>query len=184
MKKQAVKNIILVMGMHRSGTSAITRALQVFGIQLGEKLMPALPDNAKGFWEDLEINALNIEMMNAINSDWHNLAPIGVEDVSKLINSKFFLQAVSLLCQKTEDASVFGFKDPRVSKLLPFWKAVFAHCEFSVQYIITLRNPLSVCKSLQIRDGFDHRKSYALWQAHLIYALLETVGEKSYSCRF
>ena len=61
----AIKRLIVVLGMHRSGTSAITRGLQVMGVGLGDRMMPAMPDNVKGFWEDVDLNALNMEMLSA-----------------------------------------------------------------------------------------------------------------------
>ena len=63
--------LIVVLGMHRSGTSAITRALKVLGVDLGDRLMLAVEgDNNKGYWEDIDFNALNIEMLRAIGKDW------------------------------------------------------------------------------------------------------------------
>src|SRR5665647_3705297 len=62
------QKLIVVLGMHRSGTSAVTRGLQVMGVGLGDRLMPGLEgNNAKGFWEDIDLNALNIEMMSSID---------------------------------------------------------------------------------------------------------------------
>src|SRR5882724_9597278 len=58
------QRLIVVLGMHRSGTSAMTRALQAMGVELGSRLMPPVEgENDKGFWEDLELNALNIEVL-------------------------------------------------------------------------------------------------------------------------
>lgn len=167
----------VVLGMHRSGTSAVTRALCVFDIQLGDRLMQAMPDNEKGFWEDLDLNSLNMEILDAIGSGWDHTQPIPSEVFERLTRSAYFARAVSLLCNKTENTRQFGIKDPRLPQLLPFWKAVFAHCGFSVRYIITLRNPLSVCHSLETRDGFDHGKSYTLWAGHLLSSLCNTGGE-------
>jgi len=167
--------LTVVLGMHRSGTSAIARALKVFGIQLGDRLIPASEEvNAKGFWEDHDLNELSIELLEAINSDWQTLNPVSPEMVDKLVNSSLFLKAVDMLRMKIETSPGFAFKNPRSAKLLPFWKKVFVHCGLTTQYIIALRNPLSVCRSLEKRDGFDHRKSYLLWIEHLLFSLLET----------
>ena len=60
--------LIVILGMHRSGTSAITRGLQVMGVSLGNNLMPPMEDvNAKGFWEDIDLVALNVEILNVRN---------------------------------------------------------------------------------------------------------------------
>jgi hypothetical protein len=56
--------MVVVLGMHRSGTSAITRGLLVMGVRLGDRLLPAVKgENDKGHWEDVDLNALNIEML-------------------------------------------------------------------------------------------------------------------------
>ena len=63
----ATERLIVVLGMHRSGTSTIARALQTMGVSLGDKLMPAADgDNPKGFFEDTDIYALNVEMLHAL----------------------------------------------------------------------------------------------------------------------
>ena len=49
------KRLIVVLGMHRSGTSAITRALNVLDVDLGDRLLPPVDgDNAKGYFVDLK----------------------------------------------------------------------------------------------------------------------------------
>ncbi|MDZ7593976.1 MAG: glycosyltransferase [Thiobacillus sp.] len=165
--------------MHRSGTSVITRALQVMGVQLGDRLLPTMAEvNAKGFWEDFDLNALNVEMLAALGSDWFHVAPIEAKNVETLRNEGYFLRAVELLRQKVCDGAVFGFKDPRVAKLLPFWKEVFSHCKFNVNYVLAIRNPLSVVKSLAKRDGLAEEQSYLLWLGHVIAGLVGSTGDK------
>lgn len=171
--------LIVVLGMHRSGTSVITRGLQVMGVELGERLMPAITgNNEKGFWEDIDLYALDAEMLGALNSDWHHLAPIEPGDVAVLRNKNYFLRAVELLRQKVGSAPVFGFKDPRVAKLLPFWKEVFDHCQFNMNYVLALRHPLSVAKSLAKRDGMAAEQGYLLWLGHVIESLIGSADSK------
>jgi len=171
--------LIVVLGMHRGGTSAIARGLQVMGASLGDRLMPPKDgNNPKGFWEDIDLNALNIEMFGALGRDWHHLAPITPGDVDALHKKGYFLRAVVLLRQKLDGVPVFGFKDPRVAKLLPFWKLVFSHCQFDVSYVLVLRHPFSVAKSLAKRDGLDAEKSYLLWLGHIIESLKGSAGDK------
>ena len=62
-RQKHAKSIIVVLGMHRSGTSAITRGLMVLGVELGDHLMPPAPNNNdKGFFEDIDVNAINVEL--------------------------------------------------------------------------------------------------------------------------
>src|SRR5688500_3885472 len=117
------KRLIVVLGMHRSGTSAVARSLQVMNVALGDNLMPALKDvNEAGFWEDLDIYTLNDELLNSIGSSWHHLSPIQPVDVDTLRTNDGFAKASTLLQQKLGKNEVLVFKDPRTAKLLPFWK--------------------------------------------------------------
>jgi hypothetical protein len=81
-----------------------------------------------------------------------------------------------LLREKSNGKSIFAFKDPRVAKLLPFWKEVFNHCQLNVNYVIALRHPLSVVKSLAKRDGFVAEHSYLLWLGHVLESLIGSAG--------
>lgn len=173
------KRLIVVLGMHRSGTSAVTRSLQVMNVALGDNLMPALKDvNDAGFWEDLDIYTLNDELLNSIGSSWHHLSPIQHVDVDTLRTNDGFAKASTLLQQKLGKNEVFGFKDPRTAKLLPFWKEVFNECRVDVSYVLVVRHPLSVIKSLRKRDDFDAEKSYFLWLNHIVTSLSGSIGSK------
>jgi len=166
------KRLIVVLGMHRCGTSAITRGLHVLGVDLGNRLMPLdSGNNDKGFWEDIDINALNVEMLNAVNNDWHHLTLINQQDLELLKREGFFIRAAELVQQKTIDTFLFGFKDPRISKLLPFWKEVFDYGKYDVSFILAVRHPISVALSLAKRNGIDMEKSHLLWLIHMIKSL-------------
>jgi O-antigen biosynthesis protein len=174
------KKLFVVLGMHRSGTSAITRGLQVMNVVLGDRLMKIDEgNNDKGFWEDVDINGLNVEMLNALNNDWHQLSLIKKDDWKLLKSKGYFARASEMLRQKTLHTDYFGFKDPRMSKLLPFWKEVFNHGNFDVNYILAVRHPLSVALSLAKRNGIDIEKSHFLWLIHTIYSLSE-IEDNSY----
>jgi O-antigen biosynthesis protein len=171
--------LIIILGMHRSGTSLITRALKVFGVDLGSNLFgPKKGDNDKGFFEDIDINIFDRELERALNRDWHFIGPITTQDVEFLCAEGYLEKALELLLSKTKNTSIFGFKDPRVAKLLPFWKRVFDQSGLDIQYLLTIRNPVSVAKSLSKRDALDPEKSYLLWLAHLIPCLTETSSEE------
>ena len=171
--------LVVVLGMHRSGTSTITRGLQTMGVALGDRMMPPVPgNNPKGFWEDIDLNALNIELLRCVDSDWQNLSAIDSTDVGVLRKQGYFLRAVELLREKVRSVPVFGFKDPRVAKLLPFWKDVFTHCRVEANFVVVVRNPLSVAKSLAKRDGIETARSYFLWLGHVITSLTGSADDK------
>jgi len=171
--------LIIVLGMHRSGTSAITRGLIVAGVSLGDSLRPAVEgNNDKGFWEDRDFNNLNIQMLDSLNSDWHHVSPIKNSDIQLLKVRGFFLRATELIQKKMSCNPVYGVKDPRMAKLMPFWRQVFSYCNLDVSYVIAIRNPLSVSKSLEKRDNIVPEKSFLLWLGHVISSLSESIGTK------
>lgn len=177
--KMSQKQIVVVLGMHRGGTSCITRGLQALGVDLGGDLYPARAgDNDKGFWEDRDINALNVELLKALGYDWHSLTPLLSEEISGPDFDDFKLRAVQLLRHKTFGVDCFGLKDPRMSRLLPFWENVFAHLNVQVSYVIACRHPMSVVRSLAKRDGFAPEKSYHLWLEHMLASLLGTKDKR------
>jgi hypothetical protein len=176
---QAKNNrLIVVLGMHRSGTSAISAGLKVLGVEFGDRLLPPVKgDNDKGYWEDIDLNKFNIKCLNAIDSDWNSLSAITANDIAILKKQGYFLNAVNLLRQKVRiNAPIFGFKDPRVAKLFPFWKQVFDYCKLDVNYVLAIRHPLSVVKSLIKRDDMFAEHCYFLWVSHVITSMA------AYSC--
>jgi len=179
MNQKNKKRIIVVLGMHRGGTSAITRGLNVLGVNLGDNLMPAIPgNNPTGFWEDMDIYHFNEKLLKKLKSNWQG---IGILDKGVLLNSQFQSEhdgAVKLLKEKFRPSDCFGFKDPRTAVLLPFWQKVFAKLKLEDCYLISLRNPLSVAESLSRRDGLDLEKSFLLWIKHFIVALRNSEGKK------
>ncbi len=167
-------HLVVVLGMHRSGTSATTRGLQALGVELGERLTPGVAGvNEKGFFEDTEINNLNIEILESLEKTWHSVAMIPDEVFLADAFSAFRERAKALLAERLGETP-FGLKDPRIARLLPFWKSVFSELDIRVSYVIAIRNPLSVAHSLLGRDAMNPVKSYYLWVLHVLPSILLT----------
>lgn len=177
MTKAMGKRIVVVLGMHRSGTSAVARGLKALGVELGEHLMPPAADNnEKGFFEDIDVNALNNEILKHLGHSWDSLGPIAAPALLREGLAEFRLRAVELLRDKLAGVTVFGMKDPRVSRLLPLWQAAFADVGAAACYVISNRHPLSVARSLAKRDAMDAGKSHYLWLDHVVDCLRDTDG--------
>ncbi len=175
---QSGRRLIVVLGVHRSGTSAITRGLPVLGVSLGNTLIDPLPNNnEKGFFEDAGVNALNEELLSAIDHSWHSLG-LAQQELEAATLDFFAERAGRLLDDRFASTTRFAIKDPRVCRLLPFWKGVFASRDIAVDYLVTLRNPLEVSSSLAKRDGFQPEKSHSMWLEHLLAALGQTAGSR------
>ena len=87
-------------------------------------------------------------------------------------------KAKTILERKFDDTDIFGFKDPRTAKLIDFWKIVFADIGCVVRYILVVRNPVSVARSLSKRDGFLQVHSYALWLDYLLCSIRGSENER------
>lgn len=171
------KKIITVIGPGRSGTSAIARGLMVFGVDLGDNLMPPKYGvNDKGFWEDQDFYELNNDIFKSLNHDWHRLTPVDLTVLSKDKFHELKLRAVELLREKTKSTNLFGVKDPQLTRLLPFWREVFSYLSFVEGYVIACRNPASVASSLSKYTGFSIKKSYLLWFEHTLASLIGSAG--------
>jgi GT2 family glycosyltransferase len=168
------KKLVVVLGMHRSGTSVLSRALRVLGVSLGDNLLPPAEDNQKGFWEDADVNALNVEMLKAIDSEWSSLGRVSEQEVELLVSLGYLERALDLLEGKLSTTDIYGVKDPRMAKLLPFWQRVFGKVEADVCFVVAIRNPLSVAKSLYSRNQIRMSMGYLLWLEHVIESLVGT----------
>jgi hypothetical protein len=169
--------IYLVLGMHRGGTSAIGRGLQALGVSLGDNLMPPADDNERGFWEDMDVMRLNEDVLTVLGERWHSVRMLEEAHSERSVLDHLVSKGQLIVGEKTRAFAPFGFKDPRATRLLFYWQAVFDSLELEPRYVIALRNPLSVIQSLQRRDGFPAEKSHMLWLEHMVSALRWTEGQ-------
>jgi GT2 family glycosyltransferase/glycosyltransferase involved in cell wall biosynthesis len=151
----------------------VTRLLHTCGLYLGPKneLMPAQADNPDGFWEHLGFVAVNDELLNALGGAW-DLPPRADEDFSDSRLDAARMKA-RLLIERFDSAKLWGWKDPRNSLLLSFWRDFLPH----LKTLIIVRNPLEVAHSMRERNGSSYSFGLRLWE---IYnrRLIETTREK------
>ncbi len=174
-----MKRLVVVLGMHRCGTSAIAGALAAAGVDLGSNLNPpARGINDKGFFEDLDIVSFNADLLQALGAQWHSLTPPSPDDLAGPVAQSLRPRARALLQSKVAGSAVFGMKDPRLPRLLSFWRGIFDELELAVSYVIACRHPRSAALSLAARDGFEPDKSYCLWLDHMAASLAGTRGAR------
>ncbi|MCK5219054.1 hypothetical protein KAR10_06000, partial [bacterium] len=171
-----MKSCVVVLGMHRSGTSVITKALELFGVELGQDLIPVADDNLKGFWEDKSIIELNDRILALAGMTWFSVFDYPFALLDSEQGKTFEDEAVNILESRFANRTLWGFKDPRCAKLLPFWQRVFLRLnDVAARYIFVLRNPLDIAASLQRRNDFNLAMNQHLWLTHTFpnLALLE-----------
>ena len=166
-----MKKCIVVIGMHRSGTSMITKALETLGVHLGEQLLPAAEDNQKGFYEDKSIVDLNDRILEYAGMTWYSVSEYPFSVLESEQGRAFEKEAMEIISSRLRTHPVWGFKDPRCSRLLPFWQSIFAKLDIEAEYLVVLRNPLDIAFSLKKRNDFKLNMCQHLWLAHSFMCL-------------
>lgn len=167
---------LLVLGMHRSGTSALTRAMSLLGAALPDNLMAARPANEAGFWESVDIQRLNDRVLDAFGSHWDDWRPLDTTRLDPEIRESLLNEAVALLQRDFTNTALFVLKDPRICRMVPFWQEVIERFGADARAIIPLRSPAEVAASLQQRNGFALPKGHILWLRHVLDAEHATRG--------
>jgi hypothetical protein len=160
----------LVLGMHRSGTSAVTQVLALAGARLPQNVMAGDEHNAKGYFEPWRIALFNDERLRAAGGAWddvfvHPFRPLPDRDERRWLN-----RAQALFSDEYGDETWPLLKDPRVTVLMPFWRQVMAELEIAARCVIPVRHPLAVAGSLARRNRFSTEKSVLLWSAYMLAA--------------
>ena len=156
---------VVILGMHRSGTSAVAGFLAKAGFFAGEEgdLLAAAEDNPKGFFERTDVNQLNDSLLAEAGGAWDE--PPGRDRVAE--NGLAWLPKVdellgNLLSQA--DGRPLVLKDPRVSLLLPAWLQVLDDRRFV--FLLVDRSPMDTALSMRKRDGRPLYVALALWQLY------------------
>lgn len=169
---------IAVLGMHRSGTSTITRALNLLGVYLGEErdLVPPYPENPEGFWERLDVIDLQERLLASLNRSWDTCMPLpeGWHFSSEV--KPYRDELITFITRTFSEIPLWGWKDPRSTLLFELWKDVLAECGTAMSIVFVVRNPLDVAKSLGKRNGFHLDKGYGIWFNYNITALRAIAG--------
>jgi hypothetical protein len=159
---------VLVLGMHRSGTSALTRGLQMLGVYLGSSFLSPQPDNPTGYWEDKNIFELNERLLAVFGLKWEDTVLIDDARWHDPEVEALRAEAVEYLASEYLSHPLWGFKDPRTVRLLPFWHSVFHRLEVDDCYLVVIRNPRSVAISLLQRQGMDALTAHLLWLVYMV----------------
>ncbi|MDA0979315.1 MAG: sulfotransferase family protein [Proteobacteria bacterium] len=151
-----IDQCLLVLGMHRSGTSCLTGIIQQCGVELGE-VFTENPFNRKGNRESAAVQALNNQVLEANGGAWNQ--PV---DIIHWSAEQRATRDAIIADLRARASRWWGFKDPRVLLTLPFWLEALA----SPRFIGTFRHPHRVALSLNHRDGMPFDDAYALWLAY------------------
>ena len=173
---------VLVLGMHRSGTSALAGALGAMGLEVGphDDVMPADVANPEGYFELRSIVRANDDLLAHFGGRWDSppdFAPDWVEDVVAIE----FVDAARAVLGELFGSERYLLKDPRISILLPLWRRITNDQGCA---IVIVRDPLEVAASLTKRDGLSTLTGLALWAAYHRAMLRDLQGARAHVCNY
>jgi hypothetical protein len=182
------RRAILVLGVHRSGTSALTRLLALCGADLPQRLMAPNFANPTGYWEPDDIVKIHDEMLAAAGSSWKDTAEFPLSWLDTAEGQAFRSRLRGAFQEAFGQAPLAVLKDPRICQFVPLWISILESLAIEPFFVIPIRNPLDVAASLKARDergpatplgkpvGMAEAKALLLWLRCFLDAERDTRG--------
>lgn len=170
------KHGILVAGMHRSGTSALSGALSHLGVVLGGNLVPAADDNPKGYFEHAGVVAVHEQLLHALGRAWNDPRPLPPGWLGMPAARRAEEALVAILRDDFAGAALWAVKDPRSCRFLPLWRRVLERLAMPASVLVVMRAPAEVAASLRARNGFGPELGELLWLRHVLDAVRDSAG--------
>jgi len=162
---------LLVLGMHRSGTSAVTRVVSLLGADLPKNLMEPSPgENESGFWESSDLYYLQEELLASGGSSWDDWRPFNPNWLDSPAARPITSRIVEHLQNDFAGSHLFVVKDPRTCRLMPLWRQILDNLGVVARVLLPIRNPLEVAESLRKRNGISLERAYIIWLRHVLDA--------------
>jgi hypothetical protein len=161
---------ILVTGMHRSGTSAVTRVLGLLGLDLPNALLPPAEDNPLGYWEPQDVVGAHDRFLGEFGSAYDDVVGVRQAALASHAARELEQRLTEILKREFGDSAAFVVKDPRICRLVPIWVSVLERFGADPSFVVPIRNPLEVAGSLEARNLFSPAKSLLLWLRHNLEA--------------
>ncbi|MGH6760496.1 MAG: sulfotransferase family protein [Phyllobacterium sp.] len=170
------RTALVVLGMHRSGTSALTRIVSLLGATLPKNLLGAHLSNQTGHWEPEELIKLHDQMLVEGGSSWHDWRAFDIASLGE-DRAAFYLNEIKrLIIEEYGSSELFVLKEPRICRFVPLLERALGELGIDVKYIVIQRNPLAVASSLNKRDGLPLDYAALLWLRHALDAEASTRG--------
>ncbi|MBC7803462.1 MAG: hypothetical protein H7Y16_06245 [Candidatus Parcubacteria bacterium] len=169
---------MIVVGMHRSGTSALARVVSLLGFNLPKTLLPPSTANSTGYWESLPLNQLDDELLAFAGSHWAAWRQLRPGWAGQALVGAFKTKALSILESEFGAAKALVVKDPRMSRLIGFWRDVIESFGATPLMVFVIRSPLEVAASLAKREAFAPALSHVMWLRNVLDAEFATRGTR------
>jgi hypothetical protein len=144
----AGQRAVVVLGVGRSGTSAITRGLGALSVDLGNRLRSAtLLKNPTGFYEDTDLLRINKRLKRILDVRGESVRLLPADWWRQPSVEALHAEAVATIQRRFGDCPLWGYKYARTLRFMPFWVRVFEAAAVDARYLMAIRNPLSVARS-------------------------------------
>lgn len=182
--------LLVILGMHRSGTSCVASMLHALGLYTGsdQSALQADQFNEKGYFEDASIVEANEtllmgraeeqfsghhnELVKSLNRFSWIFGAFADHRIEGPEESDVIQKAISQYLSSLEGDRPLAIKDPRTSLTLSSWRQ---HATVGGA-IILLRNPNAVIESLYVRDGIPPEVSEQLWRQYTFQSIAQSDG--------
>ncbi len=166
-----------VLGMHRSGTSAVAGLLVELGLTPPGDPLPPHPDNPKGYVEPMSAVQTNEAMLAEVSSSWFDLGDVDEAMTRPALRQSWVERARTSLRDSFGEAGDIVLKEPRINRLWPVWRDALAAEGFDIRCVTVARDPAETAHSLHRRDGCGLAYAGALWLRHTAAAERASRGE-------
>lgn len=162
------KHAFVVLGMHRSGTSSVAGVLTLLGAAPPKTLMAAAADNPKGFFESRLVGELNDRILGAAGSSWDDWRRFDPGALLPAAGIDLRDQIQATLRHEFGDDVLVVLKDPRLCRIFPIWENVLEEEGYQAKFVLPVRSPLEVARSLNRRNGMPIATGLLLWLRHVL----------------
>lgn len=178
-------SIVIILGMHNSGTSLLARLAALLGLRLGDEVLTRADFEiapAYDYWEHARITALQDELLTILDRHWSTPSshwPIASAAWDQPEVRRIEQELCAIVEQELAQSAgqPWGFKDPRTVRLMPLWQRIMADLNVEPHYLISLRDPATVTASFASKGQVAPEDAEALWRRHYIEALAATQGQ-------
>lgn len=170
------RRALLILGMHRSGTSAITRVVNLLGAKIGDRLVPPGHDNPSGFWENATAVEINEQLLRELGRTWYDMREMPDGWMETAAAEKALNLAVKFIRRDLGGSAFCALKDPRICLTATLWIKAFEMLKFEVICLFVSRDPREVIESLHRRNDWPRSPLYLMWVQYLLEAEAATRG--------
>ena len=157
------KKALILFGMHKSGLSVLAGCLNLLGVNFAKSFIPA---NPTGFFENRDIVLWHDIFLRDLGCKWDMVGSLPSGWLKRKAAQDIRRKILTFVERNFSGEECLAINDPRLCRLIPLWMDVFKQTHIEPCFVLMVRHPFEVARSLEKRDGFDLLKSHLLWLMH------------------